>query len=88
MSESEQHLSPNRARVGDYEGLDHSRGIPDSVTKSGRGFRGEILARLGNPHLEDSKFNSNSEGFQEENEMSGDMFNRVRESQDDMDGKG
>ena len=38
------------------------RGMLSSVTKSGRGFREKILAQLGDAQLNDSKFNSNSEG--------------------------
>ena len=78
VSEDEQQLSPTNDYVD--KGLDQSRGIHSSVTKSGRGFREKILAQLGNAQLEDSKFNSNSEGFQDDNEISGDMFNRGRDS--------
>ena len=83
ISEDEQPLSPNNDKIVHMEGLDQSRGMPSSVTKSGRGFREKILAQLGNAQLEDSKFNSNSEGFQDDNEISGDMFNRARDSHDD-----
>ena len=40
----------------------NNKGVYSSVTKSGRGFRDKILQQLGTAQLEDSKFNSNSEG--------------------------
>ena len=43
MSEDDQNLSPSNIRPG-IEVLDPGRGQPNSVTKSGRGFREKILA--------------------------------------------
>ena len=43
MSEDNQHLSPSNIRPG-IEVLDPGAGQPNSVTKSGRGFREKILA--------------------------------------------
>ena len=44
VSEDEQQLSPTNDYVD--KGLDQSRGIHSSVTKSGRGFREKILAQI------------------------------------------